>query len=141
MNSPDSPAAPAPGLVCLAVALGARPHPPLVELLRELGHQVTTAASPQAAQAMLQSEPVDVVFLEADLGRPEAQALLQTWQGSERLRAVTLVLVAHPEDLSAPVSIITAVAQKPPRAAGVKVTDEGDGGTRIAEFLIENRLV
>ena len=35
---------------------------------------------------------------------------------------------------------MTAIAEKPPRAAGVKITDEGDGGTRIAEFLIENRL-
>ncbi|MBM7504445.1 electron transfer flavoprotein subunit beta/FixA family protein [Agromyces aurantiacus] len=47
----------------------------------------------------------------------------------------------EPEDLSVPWSIMTAVAEKPPRAAGVKITDEGDGGTRIAEFLIENRLV
>lgn len=46
-----------------------------------------------------------------------------------------------PQDLSVPVSIMTAIAQKPPRAAGVKITDDGDGGTRIAEFLIENRLV
>ena len=38
-------------------------------------------------------------------------------------------------------SIMTAIAEKPPRTAGVKITDEGDGGTRIAEFLIENRLV
>ncbi|WP_353828914.1 electron transfer flavoprotein subunit beta/FixA family protein [Agromyces sp. SYSU T0242] len=47
----------------------------------------------------------------------------------------------EPDDLSVAVSIMTAVAEKPPRAAGTKVTDEGDGGTRIAEFLIENRLV
>ncbi|WP_430646233.1 electron transfer flavoprotein subunit beta/FixA family protein [Agromyces sp. GXS1127] len=46
-----------------------------------------------------------------------------------------------PEDLSAAWSIMTAIAEKPPRAAGTKITDEGDGGSRIAEFLIENRLV
>ncbi|GGI47944.1 electron transfer flavoprotein beta subunit [Agromyces flavus] len=46
-----------------------------------------------------------------------------------------------PEDLSVPWSIMTAIAEKPPRSAGVKITDDGDGGTRIAEFLIENRLV
>lgn len=46
-----------------------------------------------------------------------------------------------PQDLSVAISIMTAVAQKPPRAAGVKITDAGDGGTKIAEFLIENRLV
>ena len=47
----------------------------------------------------------------------------------------------EPHDLSVAMSIMTAIAEKPPRAAGVKITDAGDGGTRIAEFLIENRLV
>lgn len=47
----------------------------------------------------------------------------------------------EPEDLSVAVSIMTAISEKPPRTAGVKITDEGDGGTKIAEFLIENRLV
>lgn len=47
----------------------------------------------------------------------------------------------EPEDLSVAWSIMTAIAEKPPRTAGIKITDEGDGGTRIAEFLIENRLV
>jgi electron transfer flavoprotein beta subunit len=46
----------------------------------------------------------------------------------------------EPQDLSLPVSIMTAVATKPPRTAGTKIVDEGDGGTRIAEFLIQNRL-
>lgn len=45
-----------------------------------------------------------------------------------------------PQDLSVAASIMTAITEKPPRAAGVKITDEGDGGTKIAEFLIENRL-
>jgi electron transfer flavoprotein beta subunit len=38
-------------------------------------------------------------------------------------------------------SIITAVAAKPARAAGVKITDEGDAGQKLAEFLAQNRLV
>jgi electron transfer flavoprotein beta subunit len=47
----------------------------------------------------------------------------------------------EPHDLSVAMSIMTAIAQRPPRAAGVKITDGGDGGTKIAEYLIENRLV
>lgn len=38
-------------------------------------------------------------------------------------------------------SIMTAVAAKPARAAGVKITDEGDGGTKLAEYLLQNKLV
>ncbi|MDQ1129496.1 electron transfer flavoprotein subunit beta/FixA family protein [Microbacterium sp. SORGH_AS_0888] len=37
-------------------------------------------------------------------------------------------------------SIMTAVAAKPPRGAGVKIVDEGDAGEKLAAFLIENRL-
>lgn len=37
-------------------------------------------------------------------------------------------------------SIMLTVAEKPPRAAGTKITDEGDAGNRLAEFLIDNRL-
>lgn len=38
-------------------------------------------------------------------------------------------------------SIMTAISQKPPRGAGVKITDEGDAGEKVAAFLLENRLV
>ncbi len=41
---------------------------------------------------------------------------------------------------SAPQSIMTAVAQKPPRQAGMKIVDEGDAGEKLAAFLVENRL-
>ncbi|MCR2824061.1 electron transfer flavoprotein subunit beta/FixA family protein [Microbacterium sp. zg.Y909] len=37
-------------------------------------------------------------------------------------------------------SIMTVVSEKPPRSAGVKITDEGDAGDKLAAFLIENRL-
>lgn len=40
----------------------------------------------------------------------------------------------------APQSIMTVVSEKPPRGAGVKITDEGDAGDKLAAFLIENRL-
>ncbi len=45
------------------------------------------------------------------------------------------------EDPSVPSSILVSVAAQPPRTGGVKVTDEGDGGTRIADFLEQNSLV
>ncbi|WP_102192937.1 electron transfer flavoprotein subunit beta/FixA family protein [Microbacterium aurantiacum] len=42
---------------------------------------------------------------------------------------------------AAPRSIMTAIAEKPPRAAGVKIADEGDAGTQLVEYLVQNRLV
>ncbi len=38
-------------------------------------------------------------------------------------------------------SIMTVVSEKPPRAAGQKIVDEGDAGEKLAEFLVQNRLV
>lgn len=42
---------------------------------------------------------------------------------------------------AAPRTIMTTVSEKPPRAAGVKITDEGDAGVQLVEFLVQNRLV
>ena len=42
---------------------------------------------------------------------------------------------------AAPRTIMTAVSEKPPRAAGVKITDEGDAADKLVEYLVQNRLV
>ncbi|MEW1783960.1 electron transfer flavoprotein subunit beta, partial [Arthrobacter sp. NPDC080086] len=44
------------------------------------------------------------------------------------------------DDPEAARSIMLSVAERPPRAAGVKIVDDGDAGEKIAAFLIENRL-
>ena len=38
-------------------------------------------------------------------------------------------------------SKVLASTPKPPKTAGEKVTDEGDGGTKIAEYLVAEKLV
>ncbi|WP_431710546.1 electron transfer flavoprotein subunit beta/FixA family protein [Glutamicibacter uratoxydans] len=45
------------------------------------------------------------------------------------------------ERLDIPRVIMTTAAAKPPRSAGVKIVDDGDAGRKLAEFLIENKLV
>lgn len=44
------------------------------------------------------------------------------------------------DDMTVPRSIMLSVAEEPPREAGVKITDEGDAGQKLADYLIENRL-
>lgn len=46
----------------------------------------------------------------------------------------------EPGRLDVPRSIMTAVSEKPPRAAGIKIVDEGDAGAQLADFLVQNRL-
>jgi len=58
------------------------------------------------------------------------------------LDALTLAdLGVDADDLEAARSIMLTVSVKPPRAAGIKIVDEGDAGDLLAKFLIENRLV
>jgi electron transfer flavoprotein beta subunit len=38
-------------------------------------------------------------------------------------------------------SIVIALSERPPRQAGMKIVDEGDAGEKLADFLIQSRLV
>ncbi len=44
------------------------------------------------------------------------------------------------EHMGVPRSIMTSIAERPPRQAGQKIVDEGDAGQKLADFLRENRL-
>ena len=38
-------------------------------------------------------------------------------------------------------SAVESATKRPPRAAGVVVTDEGDGGVKLAEFLATGKFI
>ena len=38
-------------------------------------------------------------------------------------------------------SSVTSASPKPPRAAGEKVTDEGEGGNDVAKYLVSQKLI
>ena len=38
-------------------------------------------------------------------------------------------------------SVVTANTPKPPKTAGERVTDEGDGGTKVAEYLVGQKII
>lgn len=44
------------------------------------------------------------------------------------------------DDPDAARSIVVSVAERPPRTAGTKITDEGDAGRQLADFLAQNGL-
>lgn len=56
----------------------------------------------------------------------------------ETLDLATLGVAA--DDESTAHSIVVAAAERPPRAAGTTIVDEGDAGTKLAEYLVQNRL-
>ncbi len=49
-------------------------------------------------------------------------------------------LGVDPDDPQAARSIMIAVSERPPRAAGVTITDSGDAGEQLAQYLIQHRL-
>ena len=57
------------------------------------------------------------------------------------LSAADLGLGAEQVGLSAARSSVEEFAARPPRQAGVKVNDEGDGGTKVAQFLAEQKFI
>jgi electron transfer flavoprotein beta subunit len=59
----------------------------------------------------------------------------------ETLSVADAGLDASKLGLSAAWSTVEDFAARPPKAAGVVVTDEGDGGVKIAEFLSEQKFI
>jgi electron transfer flavoprotein beta subunit len=49
-------------------------------------------------------------------------------------------LGVDPERYDVPRSIVVSVGERPARAAGITIVDDGDAGTRLAEYLIANQL-
>jgi electron transfer flavoprotein beta subunit len=43
--------------------------------------------------------------------------------------------------LAAALTSVTSSQPKPPKSAGEKVTDEGDGGQKIAAYLVSQKLI
>ena len=50
-------------------------------------------------------------------------------------------LGVDPQESAASQSIVLGLSEKPPRQAGTKIVDEGNAGQKLAEFLVQNRLV
>jgi len=59
----------------------------------------------------------------------------------ETLAVADLGLAADAVGLDAATSRVLDFAARPPKAAGVVVTDEGDGGIRLADFLAEQKFI
>lgn len=54
---------------------------------------------------------------------------------------LTLAALGVDADADVPRSIIVAVSEKPARAAGIKIVDEGHAGEQLADYLVQNKLV
>jgi electron transfer flavoprotein beta subunit len=101
-----------------------------------------TRAADAGAQSVTASLPAVISITEA---LPEAR--FPNFKGIMAAKKKPLEVLSLADlDVSAdpgiaPRTIMTAVAEKPPRAAGVKITDEGDAAAQLVDYLVQNRLV
>jgi len=126
----------------LAELLG-RPHATNLDAIEIAGDGITgTRASDFGAMTL--STPLPAVASITDR-LPDAR--FPSFKGNSAAKKKPLEtltaadLGVAPENPEAPRSILISVAARPPREGGVKITDEGDGGAKIAEFLDQNRLI
>ncbi|GAA5229765.1 electron transfer flavoprotein subunit beta/FixA family protein [Arthrobacter cryoconiti] len=73
-----------------------------------------------------------------------AEARFPNFKGilTAKRKPVSTVSVGELEVASTPArSMVVSTSERPVRAAGTKVVDEGTAGTQLAAYLIENRLV
>ncbi|WP_298039523.1 electron transfer flavoprotein subunit beta/FixA family protein [uncultured Microbacterium sp.] len=101
-----------------------------------------TRAADDGAQQVTTSLPAVISITEAlpDARFPNFKGIMAAKKKPlEVLSLADLGVSADPG--AAPQTIMTTVSEKPPRAAGVKITDEGDAGAQLVEFLAQNRLV
>ncbi|MFT4232067.1 MAG: electron transfer flavoprotein subunit beta/FixA family protein [Leucobacter sp.] len=104
---------------------------------RVSGTRVTDGASAQVSASL----PAVISITEAlpDARFPNFKGIMAAKK--KPFETLTLAdLGIDAEDFGVPRSIMVSVAARPPRQAGVKVTDEGDAGVKIAEFLVSNGL-
>lgn len=101
-----------------------------------------TRGADAGAQPISASLPAVISITEAlpDARFPNFKGIMAAKK--KPLEVLTLAdLGVSADPAAAPRTIMTAVAEKPPRAAGVKIVDEGDAAEKLVEYLAQNRLV
>ena len=74
------------------------------------------------------------------LGRKEINAELFE-ELESRLLMADVGVDAGEVGLAHALTTVVSASPKPPKSAGEKVTDEGDGGERIAAYLVGQKLI
>ena len=82
------------------------------------------------------------IVITQDWHTPGHASFASSHPGKKPFETISLGdLGIDPERADAPRSIMTAIAERPAREAGTKITDEGDAGEQLAAFLVQNQLV
>jgi electron transfer flavoprotein beta subunit len=118
------------------------PHATNLSALEVDGAKASGSRVTEAGVVQVEAPLPAVVSITEALPDPR----LPSFKGIREAKKKTVVTLSASE-LGADVAgaqaaraIVIAAAQRPPRSAGVKIVDEGDGGRQLAEFLIKQNL-
>jgi electron transfer flavoprotein beta subunit len=109
------------------------------------GSTVTVRRETDDGVTVLRAELPAVVSVNEKINEPRYPSF-KGIMAAKKKKVATLSLADAGIDpsevgLAAALSTVTAAAPKPPKSAGQKIADDGDGGVRIAEFLVAQKLV
>jgi electron transfer flavoprotein beta subunit len=104
-----------------------------VERQTEEGYEVVTASTPA------------VVSVWDTINEPRYPSFKGIMAAKKKpVQALTLADLGVPADevgFAGATSAVLESSERPPRSAGTKITDEGDGGVRLVEFLASEKFV
>ena len=122
----------------------------LTEQLGAYGAEKVYVAESDDAAGYLVTPQVDVLASLVGSASPAAVLVSASADGKEisgRLAAriggglLYDVIGVDEVGLASAWSTVTEAAPKPPREAGQRVEDEGDGGVKVAEYLVSQKLI
>jgi electron transfer flavoprotein beta subunit len=99
----------------------------------EYGYDVVSGAAPAVVSIVEKTSPPRYPSFKGIMAAKKKPV--------DTLAVADLGLTADAVGLGAAWSAVNDFATRPPRAAGVKVSDDGDGGAKIADYLASQKLV
>jgi electron transfer flavoprotein beta subunit len=135
----DGRSAAVPAMVADALGLPALTHARQVAVE---GAAVTVRRETDDGVVVLRAELPAVVSVNEKINEPRYPSF-KGIMAAKKKKVTALALADLPAEAGAGGSLttVTDVAPKPPKAAGEKVVDDGDGGARVAAFLAAQKLI
>jgi electron transfer flavoprotein beta subunit len=138
----DGRSAAVPAMVADALGLPALTHARQVTVE---GSTVTVRRETDDGVVVLRADLPAVVSVNEKINEPRYPSFKGIMAAKKKkvtaLTAADLGLDPATVGASGALTTVTDVAPKPPKAAGEKVVDDGDGGARVAAFLVAQKLI
>lgn len=125
----------------LAEQLGV-PHATSLDSLEISADALTGERAGYGGTVSVQAQLPAVVSVTERLPDPRFPGFKGIMQAKKKpLQTYSLANLGVDASADVPRSIMLSVSQSPARTAGEKITDEGEAGARLAEYLIEKKVV